>query len=48
MVIPYLFLPIGFALLGLQYALLFKRPEKKAPPEAGKTAEAETEAGQQI
>ncbi len=48
MVIPYLFLPIGFALLGLQYALLFKNPKEKVPPEAGKTAEAETDVGQQI
>jgi TRAP-type C4-dicarboxylate transport system permease small subunit len=50
MVIPYLFLPIGFALLGLQYALLFKiRKEKEeAPPKGGKTAEAKTEVGQQI
>lgn len=50
MVIPYLFLPIGFALLGLQYALLFKTRKEKgeAPPKEGKTAEVETEVGQQI
>jgi TRAP-type C4-dicarboxylate transport system permease small subunit len=50
MVIPYLFLPIGFALLGLQYALLFKsRKEKEeVPAKEGKTAEAKTEVGQQI
>ena len=50
MVIPYLFLPIGFALLGLQYALLFKiRKEKEeALPEAEKPAEEKSEVGQQI
>jgi len=50
MVIPYLFLPIGFALLGLQYALLFKtRKEKgKTLPGPAKTPEAKTEVGQQI
>jgi TRAP-type C4-dicarboxylate transport system permease small subunit len=50
MVIPYLFLPIGFALLGLQYALLFKvRKEKgEALPGAGKIAEVKSEVGQQI
>ena len=50
MVIPYLFLPIGFALLGLQYALLFKiRKEKgEAPPETEKTVEEKSEVGQQI
>jgi len=50
MVIPYLFLPIGFALLGLQYALLFKvRKEKgEALPGAGKIDEAKSEVGQQI
>ena len=50
MVIPYLFLPIGFALLGLQYAILFKTRRKKeeAPPKAGKTAETKSEVGQQI
>lgn len=50
MVIPYLFLPVGFALLGLQYALLFRsRKEKEeAPPEAGKTAGEKSGVGQQI
>jgi TRAP-type C4-dicarboxylate transport system permease small subunit len=45
MVIPYFFLPIGFALLGLQYLTLLKRKEKKTTP-AG--AEAKEEIGQQI
>ena len=48
MVVPYLFLPIGFALLGLQYALLFKVRKEKAPPEAEKPAEGKSEVGQQI
>jgi TRAP-type C4-dicarboxylate transport system permease small subunit len=50
MVIPYLFLPIGFGLLGLQYALLFKirKGKEAALPKEGKTAETETEVGQQI
>jgi TRAP-type C4-dicarboxylate transport system permease small subunit len=50
MVIPYLFLPIGFALLGLQYVLLFKIRKEKGEvlPEAGKTAKAKLEVGQQI
>ena len=50
MVIPYLFLPIGFGLLGLQYALLFKTRKEKgeALPEAEKPAEEKSEVGQQI
>ena len=50
MVIPYLFLPIGFALLGLQYALLFKVRKEKGEvlPGAGKIAEVKSEVGQQI
>jgi len=50
MVIPYLFLPIGFALLGLQYALLFKIRKEKAEilPEAEKPAEEKPEVRQQI
>ena len=50
MVIPYLFLPIGFGLLGLQYALLFKTRKEKgeAIPGPTRTAEAKTEVGQQI
>jgi len=50
MVIPYLFLPIGFGLLGFQYATLFKTPKKKgdAFPTTGKTSGEKLEVGQQI
>jgi TRAP-type C4-dicarboxylate transport system permease small subunit len=41
MVIPYLFLPIGFTLLGLQYLILLRRKKPRSE-------QPETEAGQQI
>jgi len=49
MVIPYLFLPIGFGLLGLQYLILMMG-KKKAPPVSGAKvpSEEEAEVGQQI
>jgi TRAP-type C4-dicarboxylate transport system permease small subunit len=45
MVIPYLFLPIGFALLGLQYLTLLGGKEKKALQTGGESKE---RTGQQI
>jgi TRAP-type C4-dicarboxylate transport system permease small subunit len=45
MVIPYLFLPIGFALLGLQYLTLLGGKEKKARETGGQPKEG---TGQQI
>ena len=49
MVIPYLFLPIGFALLGIQYLTLITGKKKKPDERGGKPAgEAEAEVGQQI
>ena len=49
MVIPYLFLPIGFGLLGLQY-LTILRGKKKKPEETGgrPLGKPEAEVGQQI
>ncbi|MBP1713570.1 MAG: hypothetical protein H6Q42_1773 [Deltaproteobacteria bacterium] len=49
MVIPYLFLPIGFALLGLQYLTFLKGKEKGAVQTGGRPAgEKEADVGQQI
>ena len=49
MVIPYLFLPIGFALLGIQYLTLLKGKGKKPAQGGGRPAgEPEAEIGQQI
>jgi TRAP-type C4-dicarboxylate transport system permease small subunit len=49
MVIPYLFLPIGFGLLGLQYLMLLKRKEEKTGRTGERpSGEPETEVGQQI
>ncbi len=49
MVIPYLFLPIGFGLLGVQYLMLLKRKEKKTEQTGGQpSGEPEAEVGQQI
>ncbi len=49
MVIPYLFLPVGFALLGIQY-LAFLKGKKEKPEETGgrPPGEREAEVGQQI
>lgn len=49
MAIPYLFLPLGFALLGLQY-LTFLKGKKKKPEETGgrPAGEPEAEIGPQI
>jgi TRAP-type C4-dicarboxylate transport system permease small subunit len=49
MVIPYLFLPIGFALLGIQY-LTFLKGKKEKPEETGgrPPGKSEAEVGQQI
>ena len=49
MVIPYLFLPIGFALLGIQYLILLKGKEKKADATGARpSGQPEEEIGQQI
>ena len=49
MVIPYLFLPIGFALLGIQYLILLKGKKTKPAETDGRlSGKPETEAGQQI
>jgi len=49
MAIPYLFLPIGFALLGIQY-LTFLKGKKEKPEETGgrPPGKSEAEVGQQI
>jgi TRAP-type C4-dicarboxylate transport system permease small subunit len=49
MVIPYLFLPIGFGLLGLQYLLLVIKRKKTLPASAlGTPPEEKLDLGQQI
>jgi len=49
MVIPYLFLPIGFGLLGLQYLAFLKRKKKKPEQMDGApAARSEAGVGQQI
>jgi TRAP-type C4-dicarboxylate transport system permease small subunit len=49
MVIPYLFLPIGFALLGLQYLTFIKKKGKKTGKmDARSSGRREAEIGQQI
>jgi len=49
MVIPYLFLPIGFGLLGLQYLRFLKgKKEKPEPTGGGAAGKPEAEVGQQI
>jgi len=49
MVIPYLFLPIGFALLGIQYLTFLTGKKKKTDPTRGRRpGEPEAEVGQQI
>jgi len=49
MFIPYLFLPIGFGLLGLQYLLLAIKKKKAQPPSGAKIPpEGKLDLGQQI